>query len=268
MSDKPPKTISDVRVVIITGFSGSGKSTAIRALEDLGFFCIDNLPIPLLRQFLFLWEGAAGTVKQVAIGIDVRERMFLDQAVEVIAQLQSEGYSVEICFLESDEDVLLRRFQETRRTHPLGGSDISDGIARERALLRPLRERAQLVIETSHLNIHQLKQMIRTHFGSLARARLQILLMSFGFKFGIPRATDYLFDVRYLANPFFVEQLRPLTGLDESVLRYVMEQPPTVELMVRVTCWRHTKPALSEVKTSSRSMSEGPSGWVTWTRGT
>lgn len=234
MTEPRARQIPDVRVVIITGFSGSGKSTAIRALEDLGYFCIDNLPVPLLRQFLFLWEGSAGTVKQVAIGIDVRERMFLDQAVEVISQLQSEGYQVEICFLESDEEVLLRRYQETRRVHPLAGTDVSEGIRRELELLRPLRERAQLIIETSGLNIHQLKQVIRDHFGSLERANLQILLMSFGFKYGIPRSADYLFDVRYIPNPYFVDELRPLSGLDLPVQGYVMQQPATRQLLTHL----------------------------------
>lgn len=225
---KPP------RVVIITGMSGSGKSTAMRALEDAGFFCIDNMPVPLLPKVLDLASGRAGNraPQPYAFVVDTREREFLSEAGEVIDRLVSEGVQVQIIFLEADDDTLVRRYSETRRRHPMSDlGTVRDGIARERKMLEPLRERATTILDTTRHNVHSLKELLQGHMAGDAAPSLQITVLSFGFKYGLPPECDLVFDVRFLPNPYFVEGLREKTGLDEEVSAYVLSLPDAVRLL-------------------------------------
>lgn len=225
---------STQRVVIITGMSGSGKSTVMRALEDVGFFCIDNLPVPLLPKVLELASGRGeGMASQpYAFVVDMRAAEFLDGAGEVIDQLLSEGVQVQVIFLEADDDTLVRRYSETRRRHPMSeGGTVRDGIARERARLTPLRARADLLIDTTAHTVHSLKALIQEQVAVSSSTKLSITMMSFGFKYGLPSECDLVFDVRFLPNPYFVEELRPRTGEDVEVANYVLGFPQTNDFM-------------------------------------
>lgn len=226
------------RVVILTGLSGSGKSTAIRALEDIGFFCIDNLPVPLLPKVLELAGGGAGAssqaFKRLAFVVDTRDHLHLDQAVGMIEQLRGEGAEVQITFLEASDDVLMRRFSETRRRHPMSQSGtVREGIARERDHLRELRLRADLILDTSQQTVHTLKHLIQDHFATSEEPPLQVTILSFGFKHGLPPECDLVFDLRFLPNPYFVEELRPQTGLDAPVQDFVLSQSEALEFLAR-----------------------------------
>ncbi len=222
------------RVVIITGLSGSGKSTAIRALEDMGYFCIDNLPVPLLPKVLEL--AASGPSHQewrrLAFVVDTRDHVHLDQAQAMFDQLRDEGVSLQIAFLEAAEDVLVRRFSETRRRHPLSeGDTVRDGIRRERDHLEEMRARADLVIDTTNHTVHTLKGLLNEHFSSEEAPPLTITVLSFGFKHGLPVECDLVFDLRFLPNPYFVEELRPQTGLDEPVQHFVLGLPEAARFL-------------------------------------
>ncbi|MBA2662704.1 MAG: RNase adapter RapZ [Bradymonadaceae bacterium] len=219
------------RVVVLTGLSGSGKSTAIRALEDIGFFCIDNLPVPLLPKVLELaGSGVSGrnALQNLAFVVDTRERIFLDQATDMIDGLRSEGVNVQVIFLEADDDVLVRRYSETRRRHPLSdGGTVREGIRLERETLSALREKADLTIDTTPHNVHSLKAFFHAYFSSEASASFTITLLSFGYKYGLPVECDLVFDLRFLPNPYFVEGMREKTGLVEAVKEYVLGFPET-----------------------------------------
>lgn len=219
---------STPRVVIVTGYSGSGKSTVIHALEDLGFFCIDNLPVPLLPKVVELAaSGASRSIGAVAFVVDTRERDFLDQADETIEQLHAEGARVDVVFLEADDETMLRRYSATRRPHPASdGGTVREGIARERELLADLREHADWVIDTSEHTPHTLKALVKDRFGDESN-QLRITLLTFGFKYGLPLESDLVFDVRFLSNPYFVEEMRERTGLDADVRDYVLGQDET-----------------------------------------
>lgn len=223
------------RVVIITGLSGSGKSTAIRALEDLGYFCIDNLPVPLLPKVLEL--SAAGPSsrqewRRIAFVVDTRDQMHLDQADKILDQLGDEGVEVQILFLEATDDVLLRRFSETRRRHPVSPSGtVRDGILLERQQLENLRRRAALVVDTSAHTVHTLKALVQDRFGGSADPPFAITILSFGFKYGLPTECDLVFDLRFLPNPHFIEELRPQTGLDEPVRNFVLSLPEATRFL-------------------------------------
>lgn len=210
------------RVVVLTGLSGSGKSTAIHALEDLGFFCIDNLPVPLLPKVIELAAGG-GSLQALAFVIDTRGRQFLSEAGEMIEQLRDEGVPMRIVFLEADEDVLVRRYSETRRRHPLGedGVTLREGILRERDRLSDLRHRADEIIDTSSHTVHTLKALVQERFGGEKEPTLQVTVLSFGFKHGVPVECDLMFDVRFLPNPYFVEDLREHTGQNTDVRDYI-----------------------------------------------
>lgn len=222
------------RVVIITGLSGSGKSTAIRALEDLGYFCIDNLPVPLLPKVLELSSSGPSRQewKRLAFVVDTRDHVHLDQADATLDQLHGEGIDVQILFLEAGDDVLVRRFSETRRRHPLSPTGtVRDGIRLERIHLENLRRRAGLVVDTSQHTVHTLKAFVQDHFGGAADPPFSITVLSFGFKHGIPLESDLLFDLRFLPNPHFIEELRPQTGLDEPVRQFVISLPEATRFL-------------------------------------
>lgn len=217
--------------------SGAGRSTALHVLEDLGFYCIDNLPARLVPMLLELMSQRAPAgdpkVRRIGLGIDVRTGAFLEGTDQVFDQLASEGYAVEVLFLECADDVLLRRFSESRRPHPLApGGDVLDAVQRERERLALLRARSRFVIDTSRLSVHQLrKQLVDQIAQGSAASQMVTRLVSFGFKYGLPIDADLVFDVRYLPNPHFVPELRPLPGTEAAVAAYVLNASETREFM-------------------------------------
>lgn len=219
----------DLTIVIITGLSGSGKSTALAALEDAGFFCVDNLPAKLLPKFLELQGETVSEVTRFAFVMDLRERSFLAQYREVFDGLAARGFSLEILFFEASEQTLLRRYSETRRHHPLSvGTALLDNIREEKKRLSDLRAIANRIIDTSGLTLHDLKALIRDHVEkSSPAARMQVMVMSFGFKHGLPHDADLVMDVRFLPNPFFVPELSAKSGLDEPVRDFVLSTDDT-----------------------------------------
>jgi len=223
------------RAVVVTGLSGSGKSTALKVLEDLGFYCIDNLPVALLSRFVELWQSSVEDVGRVALGIDVRERRFLHQFPRVFDELRAAGVQPEVLYLEASDDVLMRRFSETRRPHPAAeGSSVADGIRREREALRELRELADRIIDTSAFTVHELRAALRAELETSEPGTMTISLVSFGYKHGLPTDADIALDCRFLPNPFFVEELRPKTGTDPEVAAYVLERPDAQEFLEHV----------------------------------
>lgn len=217
----------NMRVIIITGLAGSGKSTALRALEDIGFLCVDNLPIDLLPRLLAMRDRGAAEVFKVALVMDLREPNFIEAYPRTFRHLEESGYSLEIVFLEASNEVLIRRFSQTRRTHPsaAGGGSLREAIAAERRAMENLRETAEAVIDTSELSVHELKDRIITRFrGPTAARRLHVSLMSFGYKYGLPYEADIAMDVRFLPNPYFVDELRDKSGLDREVMDYVLQR--------------------------------------------
>ncbi len=209
--------LKNLRIVVITGLSGSGKSTASRALEDMGFFCIDNLPMALLPKLLELGSASLGEYSKIALVMDLREKEFLKAYREVFSRLREEGFQLEILFLEASDEVLVRRYSETRRSHPLADG-VWDGIHKEREMLAELRSLATLVMDTSNYNVHQLQMAIRDLFGQRPLGRRMVLtFISFGYSHGIPQEADLLMDVRFLPNPYFVEDLKDLSGVDARI---------------------------------------------------
>jgi UPF0042 nucleotide-binding protein len=221
---KDPATSAQVDVVVVTGMSGSGRSTAINVLEDLGYYCIDNLPSALVEQFVALFAGSQVGVSRVGLGMDVRDGGYVSAWAAVRKALEKAGHRVTVVFLDAADDALIRRYSETRRVHPLGsGRDLPDAILAERQLLAPLERAADVVIDTSDLTVHDLKRRLRSFAeGSEAYRGPTITLKSFGFKFGSLVDAHLLFDVRFLPNPYFVPELKPLTGLESSVSGYVL----------------------------------------------
>lgn len=213
-----------LRAIVVTGLSGSGKSTALGVLEDLGYYCIDNLPPVLLPNFVDLWERTREEPNRVAFGIDVREGRFLGEAPRVLDELRATGLTLEVYYLEAADDVLVRRFSETRRRHPADrGEGLSAAIRSERVALEGLRERANHILDTSAFTVHELRARLTADLAAdSAQRRLQVTLLSFGFKYGIPSNADLIFDCRFLPNPFFVDKLRPLDGRDPGVAHYVL----------------------------------------------
>ncbi len=225
-------TAERFRVVIVSGLSGSGKSTAIHVLEDLGFYCIDNMPAVLIPRFLELSEGLGEGINRIAFGIDLRDRAFFDQLLSVIDQARKQGQRVEVLFLDASDDVLVRRFSETRRPHPRaeGGTPI-DGIRREREKLAGVRAIADRILDTTALTVHQLRAELTGDYGEAHAEGISLFLISFGYKFGVPTDADMVLDVRFLPNPFFVEDLRSLSGLDEPVVRHVLGNQETAAFL-------------------------------------
>ncbi len=215
-----------MRIVIVTGMSGAGKSTALKMLEDFGYFCVDNLPFPLIPKMAELLTVPGSETEKAALGIDIRSGHSFKELEYILKDLDEKSLNYEILFLESDDDVLIKRYKETRRYHPLSGREgkVDDGIRKERKELAFLKERANYVLDTSHTLTRELRQELQSIFvENKEYHNLYITVESFGFKYGIPKDADLVFDVRFLPNPYYVEGLRPLTGNDPSVRDYVME---------------------------------------------
>lgn len=222
-----------MRFVIITGLSGAGKSQAVKHMEDFGFYCIDNLPPTLIPKFAELCHQSQGTLNKVALVIDIRGGMFFDDLFSSLEDLEKLGYNYEILFLDASNKTLIKRFKETRRTHPLlADGSISEGIALEREKLKYLKERATNIIDTTNLIPSQLKIELKNIYVEGNRPdNLIISIVSFGFKHGIPLEADLVFDVRFLPNPYYIEDLRELTGDDAVVRDYVMDSPTSGEFL-------------------------------------
>lgn len=213
------------RIVIITGLSGSGKSTALRALEDIGFFCIDNLPVELLPQFIQIQSQGKKHVTNAAIVMDLREESFLANYKTIFDSLKEKGFPIQILFLDAGDDALVNRFSETRRLHPLAhGGSVLEGIHEEREKLAELKNMADYVIDSTSYNIHQLKEAVQKIFlGERMGKKLTIIITSFGYRFGVPVDADLVLDVRFLRNPYFVKELRDFDGHHEAIRNYVLE---------------------------------------------
>ena len=219
------RTMKNLRVVIVTGLSGSGKTTALRSLEDIGFFCVDNLPVVLLPRFLEIQAGSSGEISEIALVMDLRQKSFLEKYTDIFSQLREKGYKIEILFLDAGDEALLRRFSETRRAHPLSEKGaVIDGVKLEREKLSALKEMADNVIDTSFENVHQLREAIQRYYHSYSAVRrLVINLTSFGYRYGLPPDADIVLDVRFLPNPYFVNGLKKLDGNNKRVQDYVLE---------------------------------------------
>lgn len=223
-------------IIIVTGLSGSGKSVAIRALEDSGFFCVDNLPALLIPKFIDLCQGYREGIQRIALGIDLRGGHFFQSWPEVLGELRQAGHRLEVLFLDASDEVLLRRFSETRRPHPLAaGGSVQEGITRERKALEGMRALADRVVDTSGFNVHELKRELERHFGQILSPRkMTLFLVSFGYKYGIPHDTDMILDVRFLPNPFFVDQLKAKSGLEPEVQEFVLRRDETHTFLDRL----------------------------------
>ncbi len=221
--------------ILISGLSGAGKSIAMRALEDLGFFCVDNLPMTMLPALVEQVRAAgADRERHVAVVVDARGAgRGLEKFSDVIKQLREGGINPQVIFLEAEDNVLITRFKETRRRHPLTSGDctLSEAISRERALLAPLRESADVVIDTTHTHLYQLRDLVRQRLSESAPDSFSVLLQSFGYKNGVPQDADMVFDARCLPNPYWEPALRSLTGKDEEVVRYLENQPQAAKML-------------------------------------
>lgn len=238
--------MKNLRVILISGLSGSGKTTAIKALEDIGFYCVDNLPILLLPKFLELCEQSGGKISRVAVVEDIREvesrpasgqegMDLFEESKRIIEGLRKEGYPIEILYLDASDPVLTRRFSETRRQHPLAiGGSILEGIRREREQLAGIRDMANRVMDTSQFNVHELKEKIQQYAQEGAvKGHLTVTFLSFGYSFGVPYEADLVLDVRFLPNPYFVEELKRLRGDDPKVVDYLLQWEETREFLNR-----------------------------------
>lgn len=214
-----------MKFVILTGMSGAGKSTAIKMMEDMGFFCVDNLPIPLLEKFVELSSLQSAKLQKVAVGIDIRSGQALGEMQEILERIRAKGAGYEILFLDAEDSVLVKRYKETRRNHPLsGGERVDKGIEEERSRLKFLKEQADYIIDTSQLLTRELKiELEKIFIQNQDYKNLFITILSFGFKYGIPNDSDLVFDVRFLPNPYYVEGLRQKTGNDKEIQDYVMQ---------------------------------------------
>lgn len=230
---RDPRVANPPRILLVTGLSGSGKSTAIRALEDAGFFCIDNLPVPLLGKLVELAKQA-GDMPRIAVVVDAREGRFLGDLPQAISNLR-ERARVEVLYLDASDEVLIRRYSETRRRHPLSpDGSVVGGIAEERKVLRTLRDLADEAIDTSSLTVHELKKLIQARFGPES-SEPSVALISFGFRHGLPLQADLVFDVRFLPNPYFVPDMRARTGREEDVAAYVLDRSEAQEFLRHTT---------------------------------
>ncbi|MBX9974307.1 RNase adapter RapZ [Bacillus sp. CMF12] len=229
--------VNDTQMVIITGMSGAGKTVAIQSFEDLGFFCVDNLPPTLLPKFLELMKESGNKMNKVALVMDLRGREFFDHLFKALDELSETSWvTPQILYLDADDSTLVRRYKETRRFHPLAPSGLPlEGIKLERELLEELKGRAQLIYNTSQMKPRELREKILTEFSLNKKTIFTVNVMSFGFKHGIPIDADLVFDVRFLPNPHYIEHMRPKTGLDEEVSSYVLKWTETSKFLEKVT---------------------------------
>jgi len=237
VEDRPAhQAAHPIRFVVITGLSGAGKSYAIKCFEDLGYFCVDNLPTTLIPTFAELCAQSSRDIRKIALGVDVREGEYLAHLIDALEELRARGHRPEVLFLEAADETLVRRYHETRRRHPLAGDgNVLDGIRAERGALAHLREEADRIIDTTGLTVHQLKdQLVESYGAREPRSGLTISLVSFGFKHGIPYDADMVFDVRFLPNPHFVDDLRQMDGRDPAVQKFVYAHDESRELLGRL----------------------------------
>ena len=226
-----------MRFVIVTGLSGAGKTQATRALEDLGYFCVDNLPPKLISKFAEMCTQSAGNIEKVALVIDIRGGVFFDDFLETLNCLRQNEYKYEILFLEATDEVLIKRFKETRRSHPLSPDGrVLTGITQEREKLREVKNIADIIIDTSKYEIRHLRENINQNYGDNInpKKQLSVTVLSFGFKYGIPVDSDLVFDVRFIPNPFYIPELKQYSGNDEPVKEYVLKQTETVNFIEKL----------------------------------
>ncbi len=227
-----------MRCVIVTGMSGAGKSTALKMLEDVGYFCVDNLPVPLIPKMADLLLVPGSELNKAALGVDIRSGQSLAEMAKVLNELDHAGMKYEILFLESADHVLIKRYKETRRFHPLSGNDgrVDEGILKERERIKFLKKRADYLIDPSHMLTRELKRELNKIFVENKEYKnLYISVLSFGFKYGIPPDSDLVFDVRFLPNPYYIEELRPQSGNDREVREYVMNNEKAAEFLDKMT---------------------------------
>ena len=227
-----------MRFVIVTGMSGGGKRTAIKMLEDIGFYCVDNLPVPLIEKFIELVETPNAEIQKVALGLDVRTDQNFETTYKSLMQLRANGYHFEILFMDANEETLIKRYKESRRKHPLAmedGERLEEGIRRERKILQPIKEQSDYIFDSSKLLTRELKvEMDRIFLANEKFNSLMVSVMSFEFKHGIPQDADLVFDVRFLPNPFYLDELKYLTGNDKAVQDYVMQSPDAEAFLVKL----------------------------------
>lgn len=228
--------MAQLNLVIVSGLSGSGKSHALKAFEDAGYFCIDNLPPALIPTFVELCNQQGGEISNVALGVDVRERVFFADLVGTLERVRALGYAIHLLFLEARDEVLVRRFSESRRPHPLlPHLPVLEGVRFEKERVAELRRHADRIIDTSDLTVHELRDVLTKEFSrGPATRRLTVTLLTFGYKFGVPYDIDLLFDVRFLKNPFFVPDLKPLPGDDPRVRAFVLSDPDAIDLLAQL----------------------------------
>jgi len=229
------QTRHDARqLVILTGLSGSGKSTVLKAFEDMGFYCVDNLPVELIPIFAELHAAGEGDFTRAALLVDAREGLQLEKLPALLRHLKKD-HPITLVFIEANEDALLRRYSETRRPHPLGKNySVRESLAHERALMAPIRKLADVVIDTTQFNVHELRHFVNARFKNPDTRPMLVSIVSFGYRYGVPTDADLVFDVRFLPNPHFVPRLRPYTGKDPKVRRYIRSFPQTGEFLRRI----------------------------------
>lgn len=225
-----------MRFVIVTGMSGAGKSSVLKMLEDAGYFCVDNLPIQLIKKMAELTFHEAEKITKVALGVDIRSGEAFEELDDVLGQLETEGFQYEILYLDADTEVLVKRFKETRRSHPLAGAGrVDKGIEIERQKLEFLKQKADVIIDTSRLLVRELKeQIVKIYVNDEKFNNFMITVLSFGFKYGIPSDSDLVFDVRFLPNPFYLPELKQKTGNNQEVRDYVMASPESKEFLTKL----------------------------------
>ena len=222
------------RTIIVTGLNGSGKTTALRALEDLGFFPVDNLPVVMLDQLIYLC--ATGGISRIAVVCDARARNLASHFEHVLQGVRERGHDVEVLFLDAENDALVRRYKEVRRQHPLQeeGESIQEAVVREREILAPIRDQATMTVDSSSYNVHELRRRVKATFDESSSEGMRVRIESFGFKHGVPAEADYIFDVRFLKNPYFETALREQRGTDTDVADFILQQPDVPELLDRI----------------------------------
>lgn len=231
---KPPSRRDSRQLVILTGLSGSGKSTVLKAFEDMGFYCVDNLPVELIPIFAELHSAGEGDLTRAALLVDAREGAQLQKLPALLKHLRKD-HPITLVFIDANDDALLRRFSETRRPHPLGKElSVRESLHHERAIMEPIRKLADVVIDSTHFNVHELRTFITTRFKTPDKRPMLVSLVSFGYKYGVPSDSDLVFDVRFLPNPHFVPGLRRYTGKDPKVRKYIESFPQTGEFLRRI----------------------------------